>query len=76
MLVVADEIFTMQERQLMAIARLSIPNTLKESTMMKDSMSKGLLQSAAGHRSGADYGQVRTNMYDHKYSVTEGVLQG
>ena len=34
-LVVADEIFTMGDKQLSHIARLSVPNTLKESSFIK-----------------------------------------
>ena len=57
-LVVADEIFTMGERQLMAVTRLSIPNTLKESSMIRDAnrdnprwkSSNGLLNSGAPFR--------------------------
>ena len=33
-LVVADEIFTMGDKQLSYVARLSVPNTLKESNML------------------------------------------
>ena len=34
MIVVADEVFTMYDKQLSQIARLSVPNTLKESSMV------------------------------------------
>ena len=37
MLVVADEIFTMGDKQLSHHTRLSVPNTLKESNLMKQS---------------------------------------
>jgi len=36
-LVVADEIFTMGDKQLSNSARLSVPNTLKESTLISTS---------------------------------------
>ena len=34
MLVVADEVFTMADRPLSQIVRVSVPNTLKESTLV------------------------------------------
>lgn len=34
MLVVADELFTMGDKPLMQLARLSVPNTLKESSLV------------------------------------------
>ena len=35
-LVVADEIFTMGDKQLSMMARLSVPNTLRENGMVKN----------------------------------------
>jgi hypothetical protein len=33
-LVVADEVFTMQDKPLVQLARFMVPNTLKESTLV------------------------------------------
>ena len=58
----------------MAVARLSIPNTLKESTMIRDAnrdnprwkSSNGLLNSGAPFRSERDCGNIKpdTNNYE------------